>query len=183
MGCEACSRPSRSPVEVVSRPASPTDAKKQDDGASRVATIRVALASSLTLARPDVASGWAGEVDGLYRLRIGRRSRLDLGIEGRRYENVDAIHVSFGVVVELALEAGRHFEVLFTFVPHHTWFDFKSDFFSDTNAYGLRYGMGAQFPLGPMVIGVTPLAFTTTSSTTVGVISQWEPRLWAGVSF
>ena len=132
-----------------------------------MATIRVALASSLTLARPDVASGWAGEVDGLYRLRIGRRSRLDLGIEGRRYENVDAIHV----------------EVLFTFVPHHTWFDFKSDFFSDTNAYGLRYGMGAQFPLGPMVIGVTPLAFTTTSSTTVGVISQWEPRLWAGVSF
>jgi prolipoprotein diacylglyceryltransferase len=163
--------------------AAPNEGKKEDEASSRVATIRVALASSLTLARPDVASGWAAELDALYRLRLGRKSRVDLGIEGRRYENVDAIHVSFGLVGELVLEGGRHFEVLFTFVPHHTWFDFKSEFFSDTNAYGLRYGMGAQFPIGPVVIGVTPLAFATTSSTTVGVISQWEPRLWAGVSF
>ena len=174
-------KPTTQPAQPA--PAPPAEAQRQDEGASRVATLRVALASALTLARPDVASGWAGEIDGLYRMRIGRRSRLELGIEARRYENVDAIHVSLGVVGELALEAGRHFEVLFTFVPHHTWFDFKSDFFSDTNAYGLRYGMGAQFPFGPTVIGVTPLAFATTSSTTVGVISQWEPRLWGGVSF
>ncbi|HVH44153.1 MAG TPA: hypothetical protein VM925_17500, partial [Labilithrix sp.] len=96
---------------------------------------------------------------------------------------VDAVHVSFGLVADLVFELGRHFELLFTMVPHHTWFDFKSEFFSDTNAYGLRYGFGCQFPIGPVVLGVTPLSFTTTSSTTVGVISQWEPRFWAGVSF
>jgi len=151
--------------------------------ASRVATVRVALASSLTLARPDVPSGWAAELDVLYRLRLGTKTRADLGLEGRRYENVDAVHVSVGLAADLVFELGRHFEMLFTMVPHHTWFDFKSEFFSDTNAYGLRYGFGCQFPIGPVVLGVTPLSFTTTSSTTVGVISQWEPRFWAGVSF
>jgi len=47
----------------------------------------------------------------------------------------------------------------------------------------VRYGMGAQFPFGPVVFGLSPLDFTTTSSTTVGVITQWEPRFWGGFSF
>jgi hypothetical protein len=149
----------------------------------RVATIRGSIASSLTLARPDVPSGWAAELDALYRLRIGRRSRVDLGLEGRVYENAEANHTSVGVAAELVLELARHFELLFTVVPHHTWFDFKSDFFTNTNAYGLRYAFGGAVPVGPLVLGGTPLAFTTTSSTTVGVITQWEPRVSAGVSF
>lgn len=189
--------PTPTPSPATEAPASASASPSRDDQVSadklkgatddepreRVATVRVALASSLTLARPDVPSGWAVELDALYRLRLGKRLRADLGIEGRRYENVDAIHLSFGLAAELALEVGRHFELLTTLVPHHTWFDFKSEYFTNTNAYGLRYGLGAQFPIGPAVLGVAPLAFTTTSATTVGVISQWEPRFWAGASF
>jgi VIT1/CCC1 family predicted Fe2+/Mn2+ transporter len=135
------------------------------------------------MARPDVPSGWAFELDALYRFTLSEKLRLDLGLEGRRYENVEAVHWSLGIAANLVLVGGKHFEMLFTFVPHETWFVFKSDYFSNTNAYGLRYGLGAQFPIGPVVFGVSPLSFTTTSSTTVGVIQQWEPRLWAGVTF
>ncbi|HVJ92352.1 MAG TPA: prolipoprotein diacylglyceryl transferase family protein [Labilithrix sp.] len=174
--------PPAQPVQVAPAPP-PYEAPKAERPRERVVTLRVALAPSLTLARPDVPSGWAGEFDALYRLRLAPRTRLDLGLEGRRYENVDAVHLSVGIAAEFVFEIRRYFELLLTLVPHHTWFDFKSDFFSDTNAYGLRYAFGAQFPIGRAILGVTPLSFTTTSSLTVGVISQWEPRVWAGVSF
>jgi prolipoprotein diacylglyceryltransferase len=170
------------PAPPAQQPA-PAEKKSEEPEPKHVVTARLALTTSVTVARPDVPSGWAGELDVLYRLRLGQKTRLDLGLEGRRYENAEAIQLSLGVAGDLVLEASRHFEVLFTFVPHHTWFDFKSDFFTNTNAYGLRYAIGAQFPIERVVLGATPLAFTTTSSTTVGVISQWEPRIWAGLSF
>jgi prolipoprotein diacylglyceryltransferase len=173
-----------SPVVIEQPPAPPppTPPPPPAEPVRRV-TARLGLASSLTIARPDVPSGWAMELDALYRLKLGSTSRLDIGLEGRRYENVEAVHWSLGVAAELVLVGGKHFELLFTFVPHHTWFVFKSDFFETTNAYGVRYGMGAQFPFGPVVFGLSPLDFTTTSSTTVGVITQWEPRFWGGFSF
>jgi hypothetical protein len=161
----------------------PSEGAREDEAVHRSVTLRAAISTSQTLARPDVPSGWAGELDALYRVRLGPKSRIDLGVEGRLYENTEARHTSAGLVGELVYESGRHFEVLVTLVPHHTWFDFKSDFFTSTNAYGVRYALGAAFPFGPVVFGGTPAAFNTTSSTTVGVITQWEPRLWAGFSF
>lgn len=163
-------------ADAVSRASAPR--------ADRDFAIRAALVGSATLGRPDVPSGAAGELDLLARLRIGGHARIDLGLEGREYSNSVARHHSLGVVGELAIELGRRFDVTFTLVPHHTWFDFKSDFFSNTNAYGVRYGAGLQLTLRDRVLlGATPLAFTSTSSETVGVLTQWEPRLWGGVLF
>jgi prolipoprotein diacylglyceryltransferase len=154
------------------------------NAAPRIFVVRSALVVSAVLGRPDVPSGAAGELDGMYRFRVGPSLRADLGLEGRLFENAVARHYSLGLVGEFAFEVGRRFDLTLTLVPHHTWFAFKSDFFSDTNAYGIRYAAGAQLTLADrVVLGATPLAFTTTSSTTVGVITQWEPRLWVGVLF
>lgn len=150
----------------------------------RTFAVRAALVASATLGRPDVPSGAAGELDAMIRLRGLSSMRVDLGLEGREYENALARHHSLGIIAELAFELGRRFDLTVTLVPHHTWFAFKSSFFSDTNAYGVRYAAGAQLTLADRVLlGVTPLAFTSTSSITVGVITQWEPRLWTGVIF
>jgi prolipoprotein diacylglyceryltransferase len=162
----------------------PPDAKPEDERPNRIVTARIALAASVTVARPDVPSGVAGELDVMYRLRLQSRSRLDIGLEGREYSNAEARHHSLGVIGEFVYEASRHFELTFTLVPHHTWFVFDSPYFTSTNAYGLRYALGFQFTSSDRVaFGLTPLALTTTSSETVGVITQWEPRLWLSVLF
>jgi prolipoprotein diacylglyceryltransferase len=180
--------PSSEPVPLVVGPPpqqQPTPPKKTEEEPppKRIITARLGLASSQTLARPDVPSGWAAELDALYLIHLNPKMRIDLGLEGRRFENAEALHYSLGIAADVVFSFGKYFEALLMLVPHHTWFDFKSDFFSDTNAYGLRYGIGGQVNLERVVLGLTPLAFTTTSSTTVGVISQWEPRLWVGLSF
>lgn len=146
--------------------------------------VRAALVGSATLGRPDIPSGGAGELDAMIRLRALPSVRINLGLEGREYGNSLARHHSLGVIGELAFELGRRFEITVTLVPHHTWFDFRSEYFSATNAYGIRYAAGAQLTLADRVLlGATPLAFTSTSSLTVGVITQWEPRMWVGMLF
>jgi prolipoprotein diacylglyceryltransferase len=164
-------------------PAQPSEAPPEDPQKGRIFTVRATLVGSLTLARPDVPSGAAAELDAMFRVRLGSRFRIDMGAEGRTYGNDEATHNSLGLIGEAVIEVGRRFELTGTLVPHHTWINFKSDFFTDTNAYGIRYALGMQIILGRVALGFTPLAFNTTSSDIVGVISQWEPRTWVGVSF
>jgi prolipoprotein diacylglyceryltransferase len=150
----------------------------------RILAVRVAAVGAITAARPDVPSGTALEIDVLYRLRLASQLRLDVGLEGRRFRNAEARHDSLGLVGELAVELGARFEIVATLVPHHTWFYFDSPFFTNTNAYGVRFATGVQVKLGSRVmLGASPAAFNVTSSDTVGVITQWEPRMWGGLLF
>jgi prolipoprotein diacylglyceryltransferase len=150
----------------------------------RILAVRVAAVGAITAARPDVPSGTALEIDVLYRLRLASQLRLDVGLEGRRFRNAEARHDSLGLVGELAVELGARFEIVATLVPHHTWFYFDSPFFTNTNAYGVRFATGVQVRLGSRVmLGASPAAFNVTSSDTVGVITQWEPRMWGGLLF
>ena len=173
-------------------PASPSAPTTDKDDVSppqhdRRLTFRAALVSSITLARPDVPSGWATEIDALYRFRLGERSRLEVGLEGRVLENVQATEWSLGIPLELVLELGKRAEIDLDFVLLNTWFVWAPDaslYFPTTNAYGIRVAAGAQVALGShMLLGVSPLAFTTVSSETVGVITAFEPRVWVGVDF
>jgi phosphatidylglycerol:prolipoprotein diacylglycerol transferase len=158
-----------------------TSAPPQHD---RILTFRAALVSSITLARPEVPSGFATELDALYRFRLGDRSRLEIGLEGRWLSNVQATEWALGIPLELVFEIGRRVEFNFDFVLSNTWFVWLGDaanYYPTTNAYGLRLGGGIQLALGShMLLGVSPFGFTTVSSETVGVITAWEPRLWLG---
>jgi hypothetical protein len=120
----------------------------------------------------------------MYRIRVSTNLRFELGLEGRTYSNAVARHHSVGIIGEGVLEATRRLELTLTLVPHHTWFVFDSPFFTDTNAYGVRVAGGVQLLAGDRVtLGLTPLAFTSTSSESIGVIGQWEPRAWLALSF
>ena len=162
-------------------PAAPALSLQHD----RLLAFRLTLVSSVVLARPDVPSGFATEVAALYRLRIDDHRRLDLGLEGRELQNVEATEWSLGVVADLVFEVGRRFELLLEGAIFNTWFNWagsSSSYFENTNAYGMRLAVGAQLALGSHVLlGVSPLAFSTLSSQTVGVITGWEPRVWLGL--
>jgi prolipoprotein diacylglyceryltransferase len=184
------------PPPAPSSPPAPASASvpaAADNGAAsgtrrdRWLTVRGTLVTSLVLARPDVPSGLATEIDALYRLRLGDTTRLDLGIEGRLLQNAEASEWSLGVPLELVLEVGRKLELIADLVVLHTWFLWAPDasaFYPNTNAYGLRLGAGAQLALGShALLGVSPFAFTTVASETVGVITAYEPRLWVALAF
>ena len=153
----------------------------------RILTFRIALVSQIVLARPDVPSAFATEVDAFYRFRLDDHTRLELGLEGRELENVEATEWSFGVPADLVFEVSRHVEMLVEGAIFNTWFQWtgsSGSYFENTNAYGMRLAAGAQLALGPRVLlGVSPLAFSTVSSETVGVITAWEPRAWFGLDF
>jgi prolipoprotein diacylglyceryltransferase len=163
--------------------AAPADSPQRD----RILTFRVALVSQIVLARPDVPSAFATEVDAFYRFRLDDHTRLELGLEGRELQNVEATEWSFGVPADLVFEVSRHVEMLVEGAIFNTWFQWtgsSGNYFANTNAYGMRLAGGAQLALGPRVLlGVSPVAFSTVSSETVGVITAWEPRAWFGLDF
>jgi hypothetical protein len=181
--------PAPAPAPTPTPAPAPAPAPTPPDSSSppqhdRILTFRAALVSSITLARPEVPSGFATEIDALYRFRISDTSRLEVGLEGRWLSNVQATEWALGIPLELVFEVGRHVELNFDLVLSNTWFVWLGDtasYFPSTNAYGLRLGGGMQLALGShMLLGGSPLAFTTVSSETVGVITAWEPRLWLG---
>jgi hypothetical protein len=153
----------------------------------RILTFRVAVVSSVTLARPDVPSGFATELDAFYRFRLDDHVRFELGLEGRELQNVEATEWSLGIPAALVFEVGRRVEFLVEGALFNTWFVWSgssSSYFANTNAYGMRLGAGMQLALGShLLLGASPLEFATTSSETVGVITAWEPRAWLGLDF
>jgi prolipoprotein diacylglyceryltransferase len=172
------------PAPLAAEAPAPTGPPSQHD---RILTFRVALVSSITLARPDVPSGFATEIAAFYRFRLDDHTRLELGLEGRELQNVEATEWSFGVPGDLVFEVGRHLEMTLEAAVFNTWFDWtgsSGSYFANTNAYGMRLAGGAQLALGSRVLlGASPLAFSTVSSQTVGVITTWEPRAWFGLDF
>ena len=163
-------------------PAQPTS--KDSVQVERHVSAKITLASSLVLARSDVPSGFVTEVDVLYRLRLGRRNRLDLGLEGRVLANDVAYHYGMGLPLELVQEIGRHFEMRAVFVPTHTWIDFDSPAFSSTNVWALRLAAEATWVVSSRVsFGLSPLAFNVLSSVNVGVITSYEPHLSFALAF
>jgi prolipoprotein diacylglyceryltransferase len=173
--------PAFSPVPSVD--ATSTLAPQHD----RILTFRVAVVSSVTLARPDVPSGFATELDAFYRFRLDDHVRFELGLEGRELQNVEATEWSLGIPAALVFEVGRRVEFLVEGALFNTWFVWSgssSSYFANTNAYGMRLGAGMQLALGShLLLGASPLEFATTSSETVGVITAWEPRAWLGLDF
>lgn len=154
---------------------------------ARVLTVRIALAPSIVMARPDVPSGVATELDALYRFHLGDSTRLDLGLEGRELQNVAATEWSLGVPADFVLEVGRRLELIGEIEIHNTWFLWAGSagsYFTNTNAYGARLAGGLQLALGSHVLlGASPIAFSGVSSETVGVITSFEPRVWFGFDF
>ncbi len=161
---------------------------RAEDGSSstpqRRFGVRSTVVSSHEISRKEVPGGTAVELDLLVRLRTSQRTRIDLGLEGRTYTNIDARHHSLGPIVEGVIEASRYFELTFTLAPHHTWIDFKSPFWEDTRAFGARTAMNGQLILVDRVVVIfSPLAANLTRSDSVRTLFQWEPRIGAGLLF
>jgi phosphatidylglycerol:prolipoprotein diacylglycerol transferase len=174
-------------AEAPAAPAPPPDRVTAFPPRDYRVAFRATVAPSITLARPDVPSGWTTEIDAMYRFRLGGNLRLQVGLEGRLLENAEAAEWSVGVPGELVIELSRRFEVTADVVLMHTWFVWgpnAGSFFPVSNAYGLRLAGGVQYALAPHVlVGASPVAFTTHSSRTVGVITALEPRAWLGIEF
>ena len=171
--------PTRPPPPPAPRPG---NGRKPD---RPLATRIVVVPASFTLGRGDVPLGVAVELDVMYRLRLGARTRLDFGVEGRQYENADANHPALGAIFELVREASRYVDLTLTLAPHHTWITFNTPLYEETHgALGFRAGAGLQFIIEDRVLlGLTPLALNVMSSGAVGTITQWEPRGWFGLTF
>ncbi|MEO7327001.1 MAG: prolipoprotein diacylglyceryl transferase family protein [Minicystis sp.] len=148
----------------------------------RHVTLRMAVAPALVFGNPNVPTGGVIEIAGTYRVPISRAARFEVGLEPRLFRNVEASHVSLGVPLMLVFGASKRVEIDAALVINHTWILFDSPFFATTNAWGTRFELGLQFPLGSRgLLGVTPLAGNVMSSQTIGVVTTWEPRFWGGV--
>jgi phosphatidylglycerol:prolipoprotein diacylglycerol transferase len=170
------------PPDQPAAPPKPVDTRSVQY--ERLVTARINLAPSFTLLRPEVPSGFATEVDVLYRLRLGRSSRFDLGLEGRVFGNDVAYHYGLGVPLILVGEFGRHFEMHAAFVPTHTWINFDTDAFLNTNVWAMRLEGELTWVASSRVsFGFSPVAFNVISAVSVGVITSYEPRIAFALSF
>ena len=180
-GASAQQRMDAPPTWVPPAPTLPPPRPPRPD---YVIDTRIVASTAITIARSDVPSGGALEVQGLYRFQTGANAHIGLGLEYRYYGNVVASHHGVGVPVQFALELGRVFEMNFTFALLHTWINFRSPFFAGTNAWASRLEYGLQFRLGNHAfLGLSPLSFHVVSAESIGVINSWEPRMWFGMSF
>jgi hypothetical protein len=145
---------------------------------------RIVLAPSVVMARRDVPSGGAFEAQALYRVQTGANTRFGVGGEFRAVGNTVAAHYALGVPFQFVLEAGRRFDLHFTFALAHTWIKFASPFFASTSAWGTRWEMGFNILLGQSAfLGFSPLCINVVSAEDIGVITTYEPRIWFGLSF
>lgn len=124
------------------------------------------------------------ELDGLYRARLSPKVRLDLGIEGRYYWNVDASHGKVGVPFEFVFELGRYVELPVAVVPGITFISFDDPRFEGDTAFDIRIQAGLQFILNPrFTLGLSPFSFDFVVPDTLGNMTTFEPRMWFGASF
>jgi prolipoprotein diacylglyceryltransferase len=149
----------------------------------RYVSLRLAVGPAVVLGNPNVPSGGIFELAATYRVPISRSVRFEVGLEPRLFRNVEASHIALGVPLELVFGVSRRLEITTELAIHHTWILFDSPFFPPTNAWGTRFGLGLQFPLGSRgLLGFTPLAGNVLSAQSIGVVTTWEPRLWGGVA-
>lgn len=150
----------------------------------RLVDLRVVVAPSLVMARRDVPSGAAFEAQGLYRVPTSANTRFGVGGELRAVGNAVAAHYALGVPFQFVIQAGRRFDLHFTFALAHTWIKFRSPFFASTSAWGTRWEFGFNILLGNTAfLGFSPICFNVLSAEDIGVVTTYEPRMWFGLSF
>ncbi len=125
------------------------------------------------------------ELDVLYRLRIKPKVRIDMGLKGRYYGNVDASHWKVGVPFEFVFELGRYVELPVVIVPGGTFIVFDDPHFDGANAFDMQIQVGLQFVVSPLItIGVSPFSFDFVMPKSLGDnLITYEPRAWVGASF
>ena len=130
-------------------------------------------------------TGGFTEVDALYRLRLKPKVRLDLGLEGRYYGNVDASHWKVGFPFEFVFEFGRYIEMPVAVVPGATFIVFDSPHFAGSSAFDIRIQTGLQFILNPtFTLGFSPISFDIVMPTELNNnMITYEPRAWVGAAF
>jgi hypothetical protein len=143
----------------------------------------VAGGMGMTLGNSAVPLGGFVDVLAAYRFNLSPKVRLELGLEGRFFRNIEATHISLGLPVGFGFVLARNVEMTTHLALGPTWFLFDSPFFPSTNAWGVRYELGVQFPVANRVIfGTAPLGFSLVGSQSVGLLTMWEPRIWVGVA-
>ncbi len=172
------------PAPVVAPSASATpDALPPAVVPRRYVTLRLAAAPAIVFGNPNVPTGGVLELGGTYRVPVSKSVRFEIGLEGRFFRNIEASHFGLGLPLEFVFGASKYLEITTELTIGHSWLFFDSPFFAATNAWGTRFELGMQFPIGSRaLLGLTPFAANVLSSQTIGVLTTWEPRFWGGVA-
>jgi hypothetical protein len=157
-------------------------ADNQALGNERRLGLGLATGAFLPAGRFTVTSGNTFDLEVVARFPLGKKERLELGLEPRFVRTADATQWAIGVPLRFVAGMGPHLEADVGIVPGYYRIVFDSKYFTPVNAFGTRLQFGLGFPIGThVVIGLTPVDFTLMGSADVKLLVAWEPRVWVKV--
>jgi len=130
-----------------------------------------------------VSNGSVVELEAMWRSKTSRRTRFEVGLEGRMVLAGDATHGGVGVPLRIAGGLGRMMEMDATLVPFYSRIGFDSKYFEPVNAFGARFQWGIGWSLSSyFALGVNPIAVAIMGSSQVQPVFTIEPKIWVKVA-
>src|SRR5690606_28015015 len=180
--------PAQSPRAAIETPEPPDEL--EDDIQSianreHLIGMRAGAGAGVPIGRFQLAPWGLTELQVLFRVPFGHRSRFEVGAEVGGVFGELADHLVVGLPLQLTFGFMAHCELSTALVFDYHHIRFVDDaLFAPANAFGGRLEIGLSFPIDEhFSVGMSPWALTFLTSRDVDPIYAFDQRLWVSTSF